>query len=778
MSESFIRKELEKTLEQRPNDYRTILELSSKLATYDKEFVRFSVDAGVIDKLGRELVGKKETAVSELVKNAYDADAVSVDLTFEDSDEEKGTLIIADNGIGMSREELIKGFMKISSTDKVHNPTSPIYKRNRAGRKGIGRFAVQRLGDKLTITTQKEDSENAIRITVDWSLYKGDRDLLTINNIVEEIPKTKEKGTDLKIEGLRDKWTVASIERVYRYISGLIQPFPLSKERIAKEKDRNTKTLDPGFKVNLFKKDLDVVTPIADEQSMIFNYAVAVFEGYVDNEGKSFVSIKSDRLGINEIIELGAEKDNPEMPYESLRNVNFQAHYFVYLTEYIPSQQLRKIINLAQDSGGIRLYRNGFRVLPYGDFGDDWLELDESEKKRILLPRHGNTNFFGFAEVEDPEGINFEETSSREGLLDTNSFHELRDFLYRGLTTGVIKIANAREVKITTGQKNWEVKYKRPVERLKDLKDDLQKDTENLTLEGYSKKTKEEITNELIGKSKKIQDVVNSIGEVITQQEQEDANQFKETGILRVLASLGLSIGIYTHEIRHYLATIHASTKLLAKKYPEDVEYQNRIQGLLANVKTLRVYTSYFDRIVSENISKELVAQEIPVVVSKFFNVVSLDSGINKTTILPIEINGAELYSTPMHSSEWGTILYNLYTNALKAIKRANNKEGKILMRVGEEDSNVYLEFIDNGDGIPEDKRDKIFDAFYTTSTAAGHFADEEDEILGTGLGLKIVRDIITAYNGEIEVMDAPKGFSTCIRIELPKATENDLEKL
>lgn len=778
MSESFLRRELEKTLKNRPNDYGTILELSSKLASYDNEYVRFSVDAGVIDKLGRELVGKKETAVSELVKNAYDADAISVDLTFENSDEEKGTLVIADNGIGMSKEELIKGFMKISSTDKVHNPTSPIYKRNRAGRKGIGRFAVQRLGDKLTIITQKEDSEKAIKVTVDWSLYKGDRDLLSINNQVEEVPKTKEKGTDLIIEGLRDKWTVASIERVYRYISGLIQPFPLSKERIAKEKDRNAETLDPGFKVNLYKKDLDTIVPIADEQSMIFNYAVAIFEGYVDSDGKSFVSIKSDRLGVNEVIALGAKKDAPEKPYRNLRNVNFEAHYFLYTAEYMPSQQLRKIIDLAQHSGGIRLYRNGFRVLPYGEVGDDWLELDSSEKKRILLPRHGNTNFFGFAEVEDPEGINFEETSSREGLLETDSFHELRDFLYRGLTTGVIKIANEREVKITTSQKNWEARYKRPVERLKDLKEDLQKETENLTLEGYSSKTKDEITNELIGKSKKIQGVVDSIGEVISQQEQEDEDQLKETGILRVLASLGLSIGIYTHEIRHYLATIHASTKLLAKKYPEDEEYQKRIQNLLENVKTLRVYTSYFDRIVSENVSKELVPQDVPVVVSRFFDVISLDSGLNKTTILPIEVNGIDLYTIPMHSSEWGTILYNLYTNALKAIKRAQVKDGKILMRIGKEDAQVYLEFIDNGDGIPEDRRERIFEAFYTTSTSAAHFADEADEILGTGLGLKIVKDIIAAYNGEIEVMDPPQGFSTCIRIELPLASDEELEKL
>ena len=702
---------------------------------------------------------------------------LKVDLTFENSDEEGGILLLSDDGEGMSREELINGFMRISSTDKVHNPKSKLYERNRAGRKGIGRFAVQRLGNKLTIISQKQDLPNAVKVTVKWDDYVGDKDLSIINNQIEELPKLREKGTDLIIEGLRDKWTVASIERVYRYVSALIQPFPLSKERKKKEEQRNEKTLDPGFKASLFKKEGSNKIPIADEQSMIYDYALAVFEGYVDSEGMSFVSIESRRYGINEVIKLGAKKDNPDLAYQELRDVNFKVHYFIYLNEYIPSQQKTKIIELAQHSGGIRLYRNGFRVLPYGEFGDDWLELDESEKKRILLPRHGNTNFFGFAEVEDPEGKRFEETSSREGLLDTESFSELRDFLYRGITTGVIRVSSEREIKITTGQSDWEKKYERPVERLKNLKEELKKEADQQKIEEYHGRSKEEITSALIDRTKKIQDVVESIDEVIVQQEKEDEDQLKETAILRVLASLGLSIGIFTHEIRHYLATINASTKLLAKKYPNDAEYQSKIQKLLSNVKILRTYTSYFDKTISENISRELVPQEVPVVIEKFFDVVSLDSGLNKTEILPIEIGGAELYSVPMHSSEWATILYNLYTNSLKAIKRAG-VDGKILMKVGEEGDMVFLEFMDNGDGVPEKNRDKIFQAFFTTSTAAGHFANEEDEILGTGLGLKIVRDIIEAYNGEIEVMDAPKGFSTCIRIEIPKASDKDMEKI
>ena len=80
--------------------------------------VGFTVDAGLIQRLGYELVGRAETAVSELIKNSYDADATVVDVDFIDSNEIGGKLFISDNGAGMSESQLINGFMRISSTDK------------------------------------------------------------------------------------------------------------------------------------------------------------------------------------------------------------------------------------------------------------------------------------------------------------------------------------------------------------------------------------------------------------------------------------------------------------------------------------------------------------------------------------------------------------------------------------------------------------------------------------------------------------------------------------
>lgn len=90
----------------------------------------------------------------------------------------------------MTRDQLINGFMRISSS-QIHEPISPLYKRNRAGKKGIGRFSAQRLGNNLTIITQTKDSENALKIIVNWDKYLMDDDIFFVSNKIEEIPKEK-----------------------------------------------------------------------------------------------------------------------------------------------------------------------------------------------------------------------------------------------------------------------------------------------------------------------------------------------------------------------------------------------------------------------------------------------------------------------------------------------------------------------------------------------------------------------------------------------------------
>ena len=173
-TEQEIKTKIQELLSVTPVDYGRIIELSNELAKFDSNNVRFTVDAGIITRLGDELVGKRETAVAELIKNSYDADATVVNVTFVNAWRVGGTLLIDDNGLGMNREQLINGFMRLSSADKIHHPISPVFRRTRAGRKGIGRFAAQRLGNILTIITQTKESETALKVTIHWDDFESD----------------------------------------------------------------------------------------------------------------------------------------------------------------------------------------------------------------------------------------------------------------------------------------------------------------------------------------------------------------------------------------------------------------------------------------------------------------------------------------------------------------------------------------------------------------------------------------------------------------------------
>ena len=288
-----VKRALARELEKDVVNYDRVIQLSHDLALEDEDNVRFSVDASHIDRLGRELVAKKETAVAELVKNAYDADATKVDLIFRETEYPLGSLEITDNGHGMTRQELIDGFMRISTQDKVDNPVSRKYHRRRAGKKGIGRFAAQRLGLRLTITTQTRRSKEAFRVTVNWSAYKGHRDLTTVSNHIETVEKTIPSGTTLEILDMRDAWTDPQIKRSFRYVSELLQPFPLSKRR---KPLPGSAPQDPGFAPTFMKESEDGLVTVSDDQTTYFDHALAVVEGFVDEKGRGFWSLKSKRL--------------------------------------------------------------------------------------------------------------------------------------------------------------------------------------------------------------------------------------------------------------------------------------------------------------------------------------------------------------------------------------------------------------------------------------------------------------------------------------------------
>jgi len=769
-SENAVRKEISELLNSDETNYSKILSLSNELASFDKNNIRFSVDAGVIDRLGNELVARQETAVSELVKNSYDADSVTVNLSFYNSNEVGGRLIISDDGVGMTREQLINGFMRISSTDKKENPYSDKYNRKRAGQKGIGRFAVQRLGEKLTIITQTKNNDEALKLSIDWNNYSSNSELYGITNTLESTIKQREFGTTLIIDGLRDRWTEAAIKRIYRYVSDILQPFSLNLNK-EKEIYELEKELDPGFKVAFYHlPDGKTRKKIIDDKIMIYDHASACIDGMIDEKGNGLYSIVSNKLDFSYEGKIGLDPNNNESHFDKIRNINFRAYYFIYSSDLISKMHENAIRKLSNVSGGIRLYRNGFRVLPYGEPGNDWLSLDSSTRKRTLLPVHANNNFFGFVEIDENSG-DFEETSSREGLMENESFIQLQNFIYRTIATAVIKIAEKRNVKITTSQRtdedgNWEnIEF-----RIKNIAFTLDELDRALESEG----------NNIVAKKKRKKKIValkKEIEEVSKLQKTEHEKFIKEKSMLRVLSSVGLTVGQFVHEIKYYLDNISDDINFLSKKLDVETQELHRVLILDKNFAVFKTYMSYFNNVVSQNVIRKLKPIELRTVVRPFVDTMKDDaikSGIEFSE--PI-YRSFGLYTKPMHPSEWSSVLFNFYTNSKKAIKQSSN-EGKISIECGEENGFVYLEFSDTGIGIPKEHEEDIFLEFYTTTSQADLTDfDDNTQIAGTGLGLKIVKDIVKSYRGSIVVVSPKENYSTCIRVEIPKATDKDLDE-
>ncbi|MCR4801047.1 MAG: ATP-binding protein [Bacteroidales bacterium] len=723
----------------------------------DIKEVGFTVDSGLINRLGIELVGKAETAVSELIKNAYDADAKEVTVEFKNTDEKGGSLIISDTGLGMTKEQLIMGFMRISSTEKVHNPKSVRYGRTRAGKKGIGRFATQRLGEQLTIITQTLNSPNAVKITIDWNKYSIDTDIESITFPIIEIEKEKEEGTTLIINNLREKWSVSSIEKIFSYVNSLFQPDYLSD----RSKESNIAVItESSFKFTFSKDGVTIKNIIED----FYDRALVEIEGYVGNNHEGIVAVNKINIrdNLDDVILPVTFKDNGNeiTVFSVLKNVRFKAYYFIYdKPEYYNDNMTKKALdaikNLANTASGIKLYRNGFRVLPFGEASDDWIKINQRwaiESGKTNIPFRTN-NLFGFVElVDDSENNLFEETSSREGLIENEAYFQLIQFVYNAMKIArnniKERILKLRKAKLSSDNGDItqysEVKESTIKEVVDSIKTAL--NTEIETNQAYSKEEKDSKKQELSFKINQLYDLID------------------ENEMLRVLAGLGLILGEFVHEIKQNKAAINS---LIYSIQQRDESFFESINELKNCIQELFSYNNYFSTTISQNTNREIMPINLRTAVNGFKKMMEGDLKNNKIDLNVLFSDGL-LETIPMHPSIWTTILQNLYSNSKKAIKR-KYVEGKILIEVLEQKNKLILRFNDNGCGIEDNNKNRVFNAFYSTTTSDSFNATNEEQLIGTGLGLKIIKDLIVSNKGTIEVVNPTEGYATCFEIKIDK---------
>lgn len=707
------------------------------------ERIGLTVDSALINRLGYELVGKAETAVSELIKNAYDADARHVSVYFKGTENPEGTIIVKDDGTGMDFAKLKKGFLRISTSDKVENPNSERFGRPRAGRKGIGRFATQRIGNKLTIVTTRQEMDYSLRVIIDWQAYRPNTDLEAVLFPIEQIDKHCPEGTELIIEDVRDAWSEAAILRVHRYVMDLFQPDYIGDRTNGTE----NKPEENSFETSFWLWTGDHYDAIEKGQEDFFSKALATISGWMNEEHKGHVTVQSDSFLLNDEMRMDGE-------FPLLSNVRFRAYYFIYeRPEYysngMSSSMLKNIQKVAAKASGLRLYRNGFRVLPYGEPSNDWINLNArwAGGSGVNIP-FGTHNVFGYVELIDHEGILFDETSSREGLIENDAFFQLKDFLYKAFVMAIQRIRSSNELKRLKESRGATDPTGPQPEVQAGMRERI------ATIRSYIAHKSEEPGSEEEKEQKTVLAMLTSVERVMSELE-----------MLRVLAGLGLSIGSFSHEMEQFKPSLMGD---LAHLVRNDAPIGDIAESLSRHLETMFAYTKFFNIAVSENLNRELGVIDVFLALDRFHE--TIENDLKRQQIkYDFAPRVFDLMVGPMHEAELISVLFNLYTNARKAIIK-NNQPGAILITADIDKKNVYLCFQDNGIGIPEENRERIFDAFFTTSTPASFDKDEKSKLTGTGLGLTIVRDILVTRGGQIILTDPDAGYKTSFKIILPRA--------
>lgn len=736
--------------------------------------VAFQSEGRLLQELGERLVASSEVAIVELVKNAYDADASLCRVYLENNE-----LVIDDTGHGITNEEFKQKWMRIASGFKEKEQYSRDFKRKLTGAKGIGRFAVRFLGKKLTLTSIAFDLEKKIitRLVAefDWSMFDETSDLsrIKIPYSVFAAPENTATGTTLRISEL--KGDLVFDDKVRTSVLKIINPLAGLERGKFSRRSGNVHD-DPGFNVELpaYKDDGAIVNE---------NQAAKILNNYWF---KLTISLDGNKLDYK-IYPPATNTDSAEpiglepifersLPYDSSLKKGLFAdiRFFPYRGGMFSGKGFKGFDawKWIRQNSGVAVVDHGFRIKPFGYGDDDWLvvsrdkainernwrssiiqkyfpiptEIKNSEKLNPMLYLPANHALVGAVFVESghttksKETIDLTPSMDREGYLENDAFRQLVEIIRGGVE--LLALVDKREQERKKAEearlesKNAAKEIKQAIEHIKEIPTLSKSDKNRLVVE-YSRLTRH-------------------IDEI------DEYHRRAQKG-LETMSLLGVVAGFMTHESRKILHDLEAIREILlklSKKHKDIIEPLSELNKNYDDFSRHIEYTSMFIKSArrQEDSSFNVKAQ-IELIVEKFGNFAH-DRGIK----IDIEID-EDVEAPKMPVALYSGILLNLYTNALKAVIAGPTigKHPVVAFKGWNEHKKHIIEVLDNGVGIPPSLEKRIWDPLFTTTS-------NENNPLGSGmgLGLSIVKKLIKDIGGSIRLIEAPTGFSTCFKIELP----------
>lgn len=760
----------------------------------DKE-LRFSVDSLLLSELGERLVSKNYVALAELIKNAYDADATEVKVILRNTTTRslKSKICIIDTGNGMTFKQVKDFWMTIATPNKLRTPFSPRFGRKKTGDKGIGRFACRRLAKNLILeSTARIESQNKFEYTTvkfDWEKFEPGKTLTEVPNIYETkiIPEGK-VGTTLTLTGLVDLWTQRDFNVLRRQILGL---------SVAKGIKRKGFEEDTGFEVVFDAPEFEMGAYRMAEQVMDAGWGR--LRGEISSEGRA--TLKLDAMNIGHV--------SFELPdsFARIPGVTYDIGIIWRNKEHCRDSSiftLGVIDEIFEEYSGVRVYLDGFRVYPYGDPGDDWLDIDKDVARRLtkasdvfrrvsanligvdhnraMLNHPANRNLVGRIYISNSPNKIFDVKMSREGFVEDEAFDQLKKFIRQGLEWATIYYDHFL--------------YKREQERVQEAARKLAEAVEEF---------KESPEKEVVAKEK-IVPVVNSALNVMEESikaatsdkvmpdenkkelyqqtkvakrvvEESLSHMERQIDVLRTIASTGALMLTFVHEARTVVAMLdtHASTleRLVNKLNSE--ERQEYIKLAAA----LRVTRDRFDNQIKlfHGVSRDLTLTERRRVLLKktLCEVIDCFGGLTERFKIDIAPEIPESLRTGhILESEAYSILINLISNAIKAVIAGYGHRVKV--EAYKENEGTILRVYDDGIGLSKESRTVV--GMPLVADPEGRLykhlkerIESEDLLIvgeGSGMGLSIVKDIVESYGKELKFIDVNPPWKTCVEVTLP----------
>lgn len=842
--------------------------------------IPFKVSARTARLIGRENIASSKGAIIELVKNAYDADSGICIVYFDNKyselvklisfDEYAGflksggpkklfnrvyyslddgyqlrkspseedclalkihlrklnSLYIIDSGDGMTQQIIRDHWMTIGTDNKANN----IFTENgriRTGAKGIGRFALDKLGNNTQLITifnkdvleQDHDeqgnitSSNGYIWTVRWSDFEGnaktidsvyaDLDGIKTETIREKIAEAIDNktivdllekddfisGTVLKISELRDSWDDFYVEQIYSDLEVLIPPLESSTFSIflfsSLSTDKYGEVLgsacdDYDYKlvatanstqnvtITIYRKEYDVesIAPgLFDQENMQMNpYTLADFKKGQWTIQKTFSQLIA---GFNQIDE--------DHVFQNIGEFDFTLYFMkkTYTTSDAEKYFYRKFRAHERKSwldkfAGIKLFRDNFRVRPYGEVDNsafDWLGLGGRKAKSPagVAKKGGGYRVppevvTGAINISRLTNVEFEDKSSREGLQENKTFR-----VFTQLITNIIKIFENDRAYIAREMSDY---YKRKNAKSID-KDTAEKLANKILKENRQRKTS----------SSKKEQTESSDNEVILAQlsegKTEEIEKLKdEQKVLRGLASSGIVMASFSHDLSKLNNVLSSRIDKLRVLISDVV-----LESDYAGVESRKNPFVHLERMRQQDIklqnwlkfslgaARKDKRRRKKLYFDEYFDSFVADWGnILNSRGIAINVEKVSHLDMRVFEIDIDSIFNNLLVNSIDAfILSKIDRPREIFITCTENGRELVIDYHDTGPGLSADidKPDEVFKPLFTTKRNK-YTGDEE----GTGLGMWLVRSIVEDNGGRVRLLYPDEGFG--LRISFP----------